>query len=181
MVPGAVTVFIVPDVPRNSDGSPNYGTTAPFPDGPVADAPTIAAVLAALNQARMVTSEVFVAAANYRPVTIAVTITAAPTNPNAMTSALNKALQQYFDPLIGGDEGSGWPFGGPVRPSTLLRIAQAAIGTTGTVNAVTIALDDTTAAAQGCTDVKIGPADLVVLRQVNIALQSPPAGQGGLR
>ena len=181
VVPGAVTVFIVPDVPRNSDGSPNYGTDTPFPAGPVADAPTIAAVLAALNQARMVTSEVYVASANYRPVTINLTITAAPTDPTTLTDALNKALQQYFDPLVGGDDGLGWPFGGPVRPSSLLRIAQGAVGAMGTVNSVTIALDDTTAAAQGCADVAIGPADLVVLTQVLVAFQSPPAGQGGLR
>ena len=66
VVPGAVTVFIVPDVPRNADGSPNYGPNITFPAGPAADGTTQAAVLAALNGAKMLTSEVFVAAANYR-------------------------------------------------------------------------------------------------------------------
>ncbi|HKM57083.1 MAG TPA: putative baseplate assembly protein [Isosphaeraceae bacterium] len=182
VVPGAVTVFLVPDVPRKSDGSPDYGTDTLFPAGPVADAPTIAAVLDALNSARMITSEVFVAPANYRQVAISLKVSATPSDPKAMTTALNQALQTYFDPLVGGDEGSGWPFGGPVRPSSLLRIAQGAVGAAGTVNSVTITLDNNTSNAQGCTDVAIGPSDLVVLtQQVQVAYHRPPAGQGGLR
>ena len=34
VIPGAITVFLVPDVPRKSDRSPDYGTDDPFPDGP---------------------------------------------------------------------------------------------------------------------------------------------------
>jgi hypothetical protein len=181
VVPGAVTVYIVPDVPRNADGSPNYGPNVTFPAGPAADGPTQAAVLAALNEAKMLTSEVFVASANYRQVTLNLTITASPTDRNTITTSLNQALQKYFDPFIGGDDGSGWPFGGPIRPSTLLQIAQRAIGAAGTVSAVTITLDDPPGPAEGCIDVKIGPTDLVVLSNVNLSLESPAAGQGGLR
>ena len=183
LVPGAVTVFLVQDVPRDTDLSPLYGPTDTFPPAPVpvADQPTIAAVLAALNAAKMVTTEVFVASANYRKVALALTITAAPTDKNGMKTSLYQALQKYFDPLIGGDEGDGWPFGGPIRPSTLLQIAKTTIGSAGTVNSVTITLDGDTAHAQGCKDVPIGPTDLVVLKQVDVTFQSPPAGQGGLR
>ena len=180
VVPGAVTVFLVPDVPRNSDGSPDYGSDEQFPAGPVADAPTIAAVLAALNQARLVTSEVFVETVNYRPLTINLTVTAQTSDPQALRNSLYQALQQYFDPLVGGDEGSGWPFGGPVRPSTLLKIAQNAIGSAGTISSVSIALDDPSVPAQGCTDVQIGADNLVVLTDVVVSIVSPPAGQGGL-
>jgi hypothetical protein len=181
VVPGAVTVFLVPDLPRNADGSPDYGTDNPFPAGPVADQPTIAAVQAALNTGRMVTSEVYVDAANYRPVTIGLTVQANPTDPQALRDSLYKALQAYLDPLVGGDEGDGWPFGGPVRPSTLLRIAQTTVGSAGTVQSVKITLQDDPSQAGTCADVLIGADDLVELTQVNVALQRPPAGQGGLR
>jgi Baseplate J-like protein len=183
LVPGAVTVFLVPDVPRDTDLSPLYGTTGMWPSGPVlvADQPTIAAVLAALDAAKMVATEVYVTSANYRPVSLGLTITAAPTDKNGMKTSLYEALQKYFDPLIGGDENNGWPFGGPIRPSTLLRIAQTTIGPAGTVNLVTITLDGDTADAQGCTDVNIGPTDLVVLTEVDVIFQAPAAGQGGLQ
>ena len=98
VVPGAVTVFLVPDVPRKSDGSPDYGTDTLFPAGPVADAPTIAAVLDALNSARMITSEVFVAPANYRQVAISLTVSATPSDPKAMTTALNQAPSDVLRP-----------------------------------------------------------------------------------
>ena len=149
VVPGAVTVFLVPDVPRKSDGSPDYGTDTLFPAGPVADAPTIAAVLDEAESARMITSEVFVAPANFRQVAISLTVSATPSDPKAMTTALNQPLQTYFDPLVGGDEGSGWPFGGPVRPSRLLRIAQNAVAGAGTVNSVTITLDNNRTTPKG--------------------------------
>ena len=183
LVPGAVTVFLVQDVPRDSDLSPIYGTTDTFPPAPVpvADQPTLSAVLAALTAVKMVTTEVFVLSARYRQVALAFTITAAPTVQNGLKPGLNQAFQSYFDPLIGGDGGDGWPFGGPIRPSTLLQIAKTTIGSAGTVNSVTITLDGDTADAQGCKDVPIGPTDLVMLTQVNITFQAPPAGQGGLQ
>jgi len=181
LVPGAVTVFLVQDVPRDTDLSPLYGTSDTFPPGPVADQPTIAAVLAALNAAKMVTTEVFVASAIYREVALALTIVAAPSDKNGMKMSLYQAFQKYFDPLIGGDEGDGWPFGGPIRPSTLLQIAKTTIGPAGTVNKVSISLFDGTVTGESCKDVPIKPTDLVVLKQVDVTFQAPPAGQGGLR
>jgi hypothetical protein len=183
LVPGAVTVFLVPDVPRDTNLSPVYGTTNTFPPAPllVADQPTLTAVLKALSAAKMVATEVFVRSANFRQVALSLLITAAPSVQSGLKPGLNQAFQTYFDPLIGGDSGDGWPFGGPIRPSTLLQIARTTIGPAGTVNSVTITLDGDTADAQGCKDVPIGPTDLVTLTQVDITFKSPPAGQGGLQ
>jgi hypothetical protein len=181
VVPGAVTVFIVPDVPRNADDSPSYGTDQPYPAGPVADPPTLDAVLAALNGARLVTSEVYVRPAPYRPVFINVTIAASPADPQALRDAVVQALQRYLDPLVGGDDGTGWPFGGSLRPSSLIRIVQQAAGHAGTVRSVGIILDDRSQPAESCKDVPIQANELVTLQQVNIALALPSVGQGGLR
>jgi hypothetical protein len=181
VVPGAVTVFLVPDVPRNTDGSPDYGTDDAFPPGPVPDEPTLAAVRARLDQARLVTSEVYVCAANYRAVTIALTVSAGPAGTQELRDGLGRALQKYCDPLVGGDDGRGWPFGGPVRPSSLLRVAQDAVGNAGTVSAVSVTLDGDPATTQSCADVRIGADDLITLRQVTVTFQRPVAGPGGLR
>ncbi len=98
VVPGAVTVFLVPDVPRNSDNSPDYGTDTQFPPGPVADAPTIAAVQTALDQARLVTSEVFVASAIYRPLTITLTVVAQTSDPQAHAYVVVHRSPKIFRP-----------------------------------------------------------------------------------
>jgi hypothetical protein len=180
-VPGAITVFLVPDVPRNSDGSPDYGTDAPFPPGPVPDSPTLSAVQAALARARLVAGEVYVVPAIYRPVAIDVTITANPPDPQALRDAVIQKLRVYLDPLVGGDDGSGWPFGGPVRPSSLLKVAQDVVADAGTVDSIEIGLDDSAEPAQGCTDLAIGNDNLVVLTQVNVTIKLPTAGLGGLR
>jgi predicted phage baseplate assembly protein len=181
VVPGAITVFLVADVPRQPDGSPDYGTDAPFPPGPAPDLPTLDAVRTRLSQARLVASEVFVEAATYRPVTIDVAITGNPPDVQAMRDALVQALQAFFDPLVGGDDGSGWPFGGPVRPSSLLKVAQRAVGDAGTVDSAKIGLDDTADQPQGCTDVLIRDDELIVLEQVGVTINRPPAGREGLR
>jgi hypothetical protein len=138
-------------------------------------------VLDALTAAKMVATEVFVLSAKYRQVALAFKITAAPSVQNGLKPGLDQAFQTYFDPLIGGDSSNGWPFGAPIRPSTLLQIAKTTIAAAGTVNSVTITLDGDTANAQGCKDVPIGPTDLVRLMQVDLTFQSPPAGQGGLQ
>jgi predicted phage baseplate assembly protein len=181
VVPGAVTVFVVPDVPRNADDSPSYGTDQPYPAGPVADPPTLDAVLAPLNAARLATSEVYVRPAPYRPVFINVTVAASPADPQALRDAVVQALQRYLDPLVGGDDGTGWPFGGSLRPSSLIRIVQQAAGHAGTVRSVGIILDDPSQPAKSCKDVPILANEVVNLQQVNIALEPPSAGQGGLR
>ena len=130
----------------------------------------------------MVASEVFVEPVNFRPVTIDLTITANPPDVQALRDALSQALRTYFDPLVGGDDGKGWPFGGPVRPSSLLEVTQKVVADAGSVDSVKITLlDDTPYTAEGCTDVKIGAADLIVLTQVNVTVNRPAAGRGGLR
>ena len=77
------------------------------------------------------------------------------------------ALRRFLDPLTGGDQDAGWPFGAPLRPSALLRVAQQAAGHDGDVGAVAIALDDT-ASWEDCHDVAIRPQELVAVGDVRV-------------
>jgi hypothetical protein len=182
VVPGAITLFLVPDVPRNADESPDYGNPKPPSGGLFVDAPTREAVAAYLAKTRMVASEVFVEPAAFRPVTISLSITASPSDTGALRTSIEQALQTYFDPLIGGDDGNGWPFGGFVRPSSLLRITQKVLGDQGTVDSVSITLDDVVPKdTQGCADVDIGQNNLITLTNVGVAIKRPTVGRGGLR
>jgi predicted phage baseplate assembly protein len=181
-VPGAVTVFLVPDAPRE-DVETDWLETA-FVAAPVADPGALEAVRARLGMARLVASEVFVRTPRYRPVALTVTVEGDPADPSRIREQIRERLQDFLDPLIGGDKKMGWPFGEPLRPSALLREAQRALDETAGVIAVSIKLLDTSDAEEDCSDVAIGEHELVTLREVRVQLRRSAAGrpsQRGLR
>lgn len=155
-VPGAVTVRVVPSVPAD--------TPAPRPDPGM-----LAAVRAHLERARLIGTELYVCRPRYRATALRVDLAAKPADPTRVRSVLRDALGRYLDPLRGGDDGDGWPFGGPLRPSALLRVAQAAVGDTAEVTAVAIGLDGAPPVVD-CADVSLRPGDLVALADVSIGV-----------
>jgi hypothetical protein len=136
-----------------------------------------------LANARLLGEELFVREPRYRTAQLRVQVTGVPRDPAATRAKAQLALRQYLDPLAGGDDGTGWPFGEPLRPSALLRVAQQAIGHDGQVADVAIALDDS-ASWEDCRDVPIGPHDLVELAPGGVTVQfsagTAATGQGGL-
>ncbi len=137
-IPGAVTVFIVPDVSRPdvlSEDSEEFDETAvesAFVAAPVPDPGALAAVRARLEVARLAGSEVFVSAPQYRPVAITLNVESDSDAAVEISQKIRRRLRAFLDPLTGG-EGDGWPFGEPVRPSAILREAQDALGEHGRV------------------------------------------------
>jgi hypothetical protein len=96
-----------------------------------------------------------------------------------MSQCIVDALRRYLDPLAGGSERDGWPFGGPVRPSALAGVVQKTIGPEATVTRLSVALDD--GPPSDCSDLAIGPRELVWLGEATITwVAALPAG-GGLR
>ncbi|MFB9240315.1 putative baseplate assembly protein [Massilia antarctica] len=106
-VPGAVTVIVVPD----SD-SPN-----PLPsDG------LLRTVCAYLDARRLLTTELFVVAPRYVLVEIdAQVVVKDNADPAQVKQDVERALAAYLHPLKGGDDGLGWPFGGPLRYSKIVQ------------------------------------------------------------
>jgi predicted phage baseplate assembly protein len=106
-VPGAVTLIIVPD------------STAPNPqpsDG------LLRTVCEYLESRRLLTTELFVVGPRYVSVAVEATVvTTDSANPAEVKAAVEQALSGYLHPLTGGDDGAGWPFGGPVRYSKVLQ------------------------------------------------------------
>jgi hypothetical protein len=106
----------------------------------------------------------------------------------AVDSALSAALRQeiltglqtFLDPLVGGEQGNGWPFGDPLRPSALLKIAQDILGDAGDILSVGIRIDGMQA-AESCRDTSIRPCELVNLVHVDLATQRRTPQSGGLR
>lgn len=106
-IPGAVTVVVVPD-----SLSPQ----------PIPTAGTLQLVANYLDQHRLLTCELFVAAPRYREVRIEVHVIAEPTaDLGNVEQGVRSRLLAYFHPLTGGDNGTGWDFGGVIDFSETYR------------------------------------------------------------
>lgn len=177
-VPGAVTVFIVPAVPRE-DLDPELVEPA-FVAAPRADAGVVAAVQARLDRARLIGTEVFVAVPRYRAIRLQAVLEGELHAASRLRQEVQQQLQRYLDPLQGGDAGAGWPFGEPVRVSVVLREVQRVVGRQARVASVAIGIDGE-APEESCREVEIGPDDLVWLQGLDLRFTPAAAVEGGLR
>lgn len=157
-VPGAVTVHIVPSVPRADFASPDF-VAAPKPDPG-----TLRAVAARLADARLLTAEVFVREPAYRTTKLRVDLSGQPADRTRVSTVVSSALRQFLDPLVGGD-GTGWPFGEDLRPSALLRAAQQALGDLADVSAVAIGVDGAEP-GEACVDVPLRAGELPMVVEI---------------
>jgi hypothetical protein len=178
-VPGAVSVYVVPAAPRGDADWDRPG----FVPAPRPDPGLVSQVRAALSAARLLGEELFVRAPCYRAAQLQVGITGAPRDAAAVRVRVQGALRRYLDPLTGGDQKAGWPFGAPLRPSALLRVAQNAAGQDGDVSRVAISLDKGSS-WENCHDVTVRPHELVAVTRgdilVRFSLGSRAASAGGL-
>jgi hypothetical protein len=136
-------------------------------------------VRARFTRTRLVGEQIFVETAAYRHVTLRATVTGAPHDPEGLRKRLAAALRLYLDPLLGGDEGWGWPFGEPVRPTALLGIAQREVGDRGAIVEVAIAIDGEP--YEACEDVALRSYELVAVDRIDVMIEPTPAGDVGLR
>ncbi|MFQ5812411.1 MAG: putative baseplate assembly protein [Anaerolineae bacterium] len=106
-IPGVVTVIIVPE-----GDAPN----------PTPSEATLSVVCAHLNKHRLLTSEVHVVPPTYRKVRIEAAIVARPEADLAeVKRGIDERLIQYFHPLKGGENGTGWEFGRHIFYSEVYR------------------------------------------------------------
>jgi len=178
MVPGAVTVFVVPYAPRvpiDGDWASDAFVAAPQPD-PGA----LAAAQARLDAAKLIGSDVFVCRPVYCPVWLNLSVAVDQPLSAGLRQQIIDGLQNFLDPLTGGDEQNGWPFGDPLRPSALARIAQTIIGSAGDLKNLSVRIDGMSASSS-CKDVPIQPHELLELKHVEIATVRRQAPSGGLR
>src|SRR6266545_3675900 len=143
-VPGVITVVVVPD----SD-APN----------PMPSEGTLRTVCAYLDQRRLLTSEVYVVPPDYQRVRVTVEVTAqGSADLAAVHGAVERALLDYFHPLSGGEDGHGWPFGGPILYS---RVVQRVLAVPGvdSIRRLVIAIDGEE--GPECRDLQIRDGALV--------------------
>ena len=109
-VPGSVTVVVVPHADKDDP------TPAPTPSSAA-----LRAVCACLGERRLLTTEVHVTGPTYRQVRVrAELFVGDDTDVARVKQDAIAAVNQYFHPLTGGEDGAGWPFGGDIYYSLLV-------------------------------------------------------------
>lgn len=205
-VPGAVTVFIVPGLPaslrrfRSRTCGDDLVALRPEPD-------TVDAVSRWLNQRRLITHEILVASPRYVDVELSVRIEGTPIDVDSLRESVSETLHESLHPLYGGPDGTGWPFGGPLRPSELVKRVQDSIDDDLHVASVSVGLPDSDSARvtvagcvctsaeshdsnpgesrpeepafEHCRDVPIPRDALVALRRVDVTFDRPVHSDAG--
>lgn len=165
VVPGAVTVIVVPEWPSDQVGPP-MPTQA-----------TLANVCRYLDRFRLITSELHVIGPTYvsLQLTIPVFVRRA-SDPSQVRTAVEKALRRFFDPLVGGEpepgqtEGPGWPFGGAIFFSNVYRAALHVEGVNVERVGTPVFTVDRVEQPE-CQDVPIPEGALVHLRKVDVQVR----------
>ncbi|ROR97603.1 putative phage baseplate assembly protein [Salana multivorans] len=121
--PGAVRVLLVPSAVPDEEGVLRFEDMVPQEEA-------VAAIVEALEERRTVGARIVVEPPSYQGVTVvarlAATLRAAPA---LLELEALRALNRYFDPLVGGPDGTGWPFGRPVQTGEVYAVLQRLPGT----------------------------------------------------
>lgn len=165
-VPDALAVFCVPAVQRRNDDDVK---AVPAPD---LDDGARAALVAALDPARLAGSLLALSGPAWRPIDIRVELTIHATAADAVTRLTERTLQHFLDPLVGGSRGEGWDFGAPVEPADVSAALQRALGRQGEVTAVYVA-DAGAANWTNCNPLPLRPYELPRLQTPTITRSSP--------
>lgn len=120
---GAVRVLVVPSAVPTADGALRFEDLVPSPE-------VLAAISSDLDDRRPVGARVLVEPPYYQGVTVVARLTArARSAPGMLEDEAVRALNLYFDPLTGGPDGAGWPFGRPVQAGEVYAVLQRLPGT----------------------------------------------------
>lgn len=143
--PGNVTVIVVPYLPANR---------------PVPSTGLLNLVKCYLNRRRPIGMRFHVIGPAFRKVTIEANVRAFPDrDKSVLQAAITDALCSFFDPLHGGPEANGWPFGRNVFRSEVLQIIDQVDGV-DYVESLSLIADD---GEPQCGNISLCPDELVVM------------------
>ena len=120
---GSVRVLVVPTVVRAADARLRFEQLVP-PEA------ALQRMTDRLEETRVIGTRVVVEPPVYRGVTVVAKLRArSRTNPARLQTAALDALYEYLDPITGGPDRDGWPFGRPVTAGELTAVLQGLRGT----------------------------------------------------
>ena len=119
---GSVRVLIVPSA-TSEQGRLRFEQLVP-------DEETLQKVTDRLDESRVIGTRTIVEPPVYRGITVVAKVKARPRiNPTRLQEEALAALYEYFHPITGGPEGTGWPFGRPVNLGEVYSVLQRLRGT----------------------------------------------------
>jgi predicted phage baseplate assembly protein len=120
---GGVRVLVVPAAAVGEDHRLRFEDLVP-------DEQMLSLVAEDLDRRRPVGARVVIEPPYYQGVTVVARLTARPRfSAQALRDEALMALYQYFDPITGGPDGDGWPFGRPVQAGEVYAVLQRLRGT----------------------------------------------------
>jgi predicted phage baseplate assembly protein len=119
---GSVRVLIVPSA-VTEQGRLRFDQLVPNPD-------TLQKVTDRLEECRVIGTRAIVEPPVYRGITVVAKLRARPrVNPSRLQEEALAALFEYFHPITGGPDGTGWPFGRPINVGEVYSVLQGLRGT----------------------------------------------------
>ncbi|BFO14755.1 hypothetical protein SHKM778_11430 [Streptomyces sp. KM77-8] len=88
----------------------------------------LAAITASLDERRLIGTRLVVEPPVYQGVTVVARLSAAPGDTDRVRAAALDALYAHLNPLTGGPDSTGWPFGRPVQYGEIFGVLQHATG-----------------------------------------------------
>ncbi len=133
-----VRLLVVPTAPSEDNGRLRFEDLIP-------SEPTMAAVTEHLDARRLVGTRLLVEPPFYQGVTVVARLVARPrVVAETLREAAVAALYRYFNPIDGGPDGDGWPFGRPVHVGEVYAVLQRVAGTELVEDVRLFAADPTT-------------------------------------
>ncbi|MFF2716142.1 putative baseplate assembly protein [Streptomyces sp. NPDC058011] len=169
---GAVRVLVVPDAVPDEGGHLRFEQLIPSDQ-------VLAAVAERLDERRLVGTRLVVEPPAYQGVTVVARLVAAPGDVDRVRAGALEALFRLIDPLRGGADGTGWPFGRPVQYGEVFAVLQGVRGA-GLVEEVRLfPADPISGRRGGAVDrIDVAPGALVFSHQHQVIVTASGPGEG---
>ena len=119
---GSVRVLVVPSA-VSEQGRLRFDQLVPNED-------TLQKITDRLEESRVIGTRAIIEPPVYRGITVVAKLKARNrVNPNRLQEEALAALYEYFNPITGGPDGTGWPFGRPVNVGEVYSVLQGIRGT----------------------------------------------------
>ncbi|MFE4328826.1 putative baseplate assembly protein [Streptomyces sp. NPDC056831] len=169
---GAVRVLVVPDAVADEGGQLRFEQLIPSDS-------VLSAVAARLDERRLVGTRLVVEPPAYQGVTVVAGLVTAGGDVDRVRAEALAALFRHIDPLRGGVEGTGWPFGRPVQYGEVFAVLQGVRGV-GLVEEVRLFPADPITGRRGAAveRIDVAPGALVFSHQHQVVVTASGAGDG---
>jgi uncharacterized phage protein gp47/JayE len=119
--PGEVTLLIIP---KGGEGASDL-TSKPLPTPEL-----LRRVKDFLDERRLITTKLNVTKPRFIEISVSVDVVMKPLGPKGegLKREMENAIRKYVNPLVGGVDGKGWPFGRTLHKSDLLKVIEAVNG-----------------------------------------------------